>query len=713
MNNFNTDGIIAPTNSKEGPMQLAPHAIGTEAVNRATDQSIGRIVSVTGSKAIVLLDGGLPQSEKRTRGPIVRPEMGTLLAIDTTNTVVLAIVSALSVPVPAQREGDTEIWIAELGLVGELWRRDNGPASFNRGVTVYPSLGDRTRVASKHELEIAFCGDISNSVRVGAIKQDSSIPAMIRVDDLLGKHFAILGTTGTGKSCTTALILRAILNENPAAHIVLLDPHNEYATAFPEWAEVISPRNMQLPSWLLTFEELVEVLLGNTQERKAEIEILQELIPIAKGRYSIARDKREPATLRKGASPDTKYTCDTPVPYRMSDLLSLIDERMGKLENKRDLSPYRNIKTRVESISQDPRYGFMFGSLTVYDGMAQILSRIFRVPVNNKPITILELTGIPTEIVNVVVSVLCRMTFDFALWSEGQVPVTLVCEEAHRYVPANPNMGFEPCKRAIAKIAKEGRKYGSSLCIVTQRPAEIDPTILSQCNTVFALRMSNDRDQEIVTSAISDTGSGLLEFLSALGQREAIAFGDGVSLPVRIRFDELPKNCMPRSSTARFSERWQKSVGDEGFLEQIVEKWRASSSGTDGDNGALAMLAESMSIPGQEETTSESRLTRREIPGFDVPTARASVAAATTALGQAAATVASATQGAVQGAVQGAIQGANQRPAGNLLRREPSSATARLTQTIAAQPPVAQPPEPSAARVSLRDKLLGRNGAQR
>ncbi len=171
---------------------------------------------------------------------------------------------------------------------------------------------------------------------------------------------------------------------------------------------------------------------------------------------------------------------------------------MGKLENKSDLAPYRNLKHRIETISQDGRYAFMFGSLTVYDGMTQVLSRIFRVPVNGKPITILELTGIPSEIVNVVVSVLCRMTFDFALWSEGQVPVTLVCEEAHRYVPANAALGFEPCKRAIAKIAKEGRKYGASLCIVTQRPAEIDPTILSQCNTVFALRMSNDRDQAIV-----------------------------------------------------------------------------------------------------------------------------------------------------------------------------------------------------------------------
>jgi DNA helicase HerA-like ATPase len=558
-----------------------------------TDSSVGRIVSVTGSRAIVMLDN----DHGKAKSGVGRPDMGTLLAIDTPGTVVLAIISALSVPVPAHREGESEVWIAELGLVGELKRdREGRPETFNRGVTIYPSLGDRTRIASKFELEVAFCGDTARSVRVGCIRQDSTIPAMIRVDDLLGKHFAILGTTGTGKSCTTALILRSILEKHPAAHIVLLDPHNEYSTAFPEWGEVVSPRNMQLPFWLLTFEELVEVVIGDTTDRKQEIEMLQELIPIAKSRYSTGRGKESQA-VRSRVLDTNRYTVDTPVPYRISDLTSLIDERMGKLENKRDIAPYRNLKTRFEILSLDPRYSFMFGSLTVYDGMAQILSRIFRVPVNDKPITILELTGLPTEIVNVVVSVLCRMTFDFALWSEGKVPVTLVCEEAHRYVPANPNMGFEPCKRAIAKIAKEGRKYGASLCIVTQRPAEIDPTILSQCNTVFALRMSNDRDQEIVQSAISDTGSGLLEFLSALGQREAIAFGDGVTLPVRIRFDILPQHCMPRSSTARFSEMWQKSVNDDGFLDSVVEKWPLSNSGPLADTThQTAMLAEAFGI---------------------------------------------------------------------------------------------------------------------
>lgn len=542
------------------------------------DLSIGRIVSVTGSKAIVILDHGDP-----TRGVSThRPEMGTLLAIDNAGAVVLGLVSALSVPVPAQREGDPEIWIAELGLVGELGKDKSGKAvSFSRGVGVYPALGDRVRIALKKELMLAFSSDDRASVRIGTLRQDASIPAMIKVDEVLGKHFAILGTTGTGKSCTTALILRSILEKNPAAHIVLLDPHNEYATAFKEWAEVISPRNMTLPYWLLTFEEIVEVLLGDTQaSRKAEIEILQELIPIAKSRYSQGRGGREPVSVRKGMAEAGKFTVDTPVPYRISDLTQLIDERMGKLENKRDLSPYRNLRGRVEIITQDPRYAFMFGALTVNDDMAQIIGRIFRIPLDAKPITILELTGIPTDVVKVVVSVLCRMTFDFALWSDGMVPVTLVCEEAHRYVPMNSSLGFEPAKRAIARIAKEGRKYGASLCIVTQRPAEIDPTILSQCNTVFALRMANDRDQEIVSSAIADTGSGLLEFLPALGSREAIAFGDGVSLPVRIKFDELPAHALPRSSTARFSEKWQKPIGDMQFLESIVERWRAAGTST-------------------------------------------------------------------------------------------------------------------------------------
>jgi DNA helicase HerA-like ATPase len=432
-------------------------------------------------------------------------------------------------------------------------------------------------MATHTELTAAFNPRDGSGVRVGTLRQDDTIDVNVNVDELLGKHFAVLGSTGTGKSCTTALILRAILARNQAAHMLLIDPHNEYATAFSGLSEVISPSNLQLPLWLLNFEETVEIFVPD-KERKIEVEILADLIPIAKSRFAAGRAAADGNNrLRRNGADIGRCSVDAPLPYRVSDLLTLIDERMGRLENKRELHPYRQLKQRIESISLDSRYTFLFSSLTVTDDMAQVLGRIFRVPLHGKPLTILELTGLPSEVVNVVVAVLCRLTFEFALWSDGEVPITLVCEEAHRYVPANPALGFEPCKRAIAKIAKEGRKYGASLCIITQRPAEIDPTILSQCNTVFALRLSNDRDQEIVSSAISDTSLGLLDFLPALGQREALAFGDGIPLPVRLLFDELPADAMPRSTTAKFSERWQNNQLDEQFLLHVIDRWRASS----------------------------------------------------------------------------------------------------------------------------------------
>lgn len=536
--------------------------------------SIGRIVSVTGSQAVVMLDN-------ETDGPRgKRAELGAVLKIDTPNCILLGLVSALSIPVPSQREGEPEIRVAELELIGQLTKNDDGSiGAFLRGVSGYPSLGDVVDTATADELRRAYMWDDTQAVSIGTLTQDRSIPAMVQVDELLGKHCAILGSTGTGKSCGVAVLLRAILEQNQQAHMLLLDPHNEYARCFGSQAEVITPDDLQLPFWLLTFEELVEVVLGGMSDKRNAVEILAELIPVAKSRYAANRGRENGgAVLKRGVGQNGSYTVDTPVPYRISDIIAMVEERKGRLENRGDIAPYRQLKTRLEAISGDPRYAFMFGSLTVQDHMAQIVGRLFRVPVNNKPIAILELTGVPSEIVNVVVSVICRMTFDFALWSNGAVPVTLVCEEAHRYVPNNPDLGFEPTRRAIARIAKEGRKYGVSLCVVSQRPSELDSTILSQCNTVFSMRMSNDRDQNFVRAAIFDTAASLLDFLPSMGPREAIVFGDGVTLPGRIRFADLPEEAMPRSRTASFTKNWQYAAGVELDLVDVVERWRAADS---------------------------------------------------------------------------------------------------------------------------------------
>ncbi len=571
--------------------ELRPAVMAEEA------ERMGRIVAVTGAHAIILLDAVDGFFDENKRGA----EIGTLMKVEGSTTITLALISALSSPMPTHTSSEKELRIVEVEFIGELPKGPNGmPLSFRRGVSNYPSLGDIVFRANRIELAMAYACDSDTAIRVGHIQQDPSIPAMVKIDEMLGKHFAILGTTGTGKSCTVALILRRILEKNPQAHILLLDVHREYAQSFKGISEIITPDNMALPFWLLNFDEAVEILIGQQSNREADVEVLREIIPIAKARYmgNQRRDKSGAVARNRDTLIENNIGVDTPIPYRTSDLTGVLEEYIGKLELRGELAPYKRIKARIEAISRDPRYAFMFGSLTVQDNMAAVLAKLFRIPVNGKPIAILELGGLPSEIINVVVSVLARLAFDFGVWSGGKIPITFICEEAHRYVPNDKTTGFEPTKRAISRIAKEGRKYGVSLGIVTQRPAELDPTILSQCNTIFSLRLTNERDQEILRAGISDAAASLLEFMPTMGAGEAITFGEGVALPTRIKFDLLPANELPRSNTASFTKNWSKDLPDDTFLHEVVSRWRAqtynpdsSNYSIDGNNDAIETVA--------------------------------------------------------------------------------------------------------------------------
>ena len=439
----------------------------------------------------------------------------------------------------------------------------NGHCRFQRGVSTFPSLGDEVFATQKSDLSLVYARPEAATVQIGTIHQDSKLPAYILTDDLLGRHFAVLGTTGSGKSCAVALILRAILQRHNNAHIVLLDPHNEYWRTFGDAAEVLSPSNLQLPYWLLNFEEIVEVVLGSeSRDVSASTAILHEAIAAAKKQFHKSEDD------------EISITVDTPLPYRLTDLIQNIDDEMGKLDKPEDTAPYHKVKNRINALRSDKRFSFMFGGLSVRDNMSDILSRILRIPVDGKPVTIMDLSGVPSEILNVVVSVLCRITFDFGLWSERAVPILLVCEEAHRYAPQSPDAGFEPTKRALSRIAKEGRKYGVSLCVISQRPSELATGMLSQCNTIFAMRLSNQKDQDFVRAAMSDNAIGIIDFLPSLHNGEAIAVGEGVPVPVRVSFEELPEEHRPLSGTATFSSAWQEESQDKGFLDEVISRWR-------------------------------------------------------------------------------------------------------------------------------------------
>ena len=518
---------------------------------------VGRVVAVSGSQVVILL------TRDAAAADAAEMQIGSMLSMETPVSTVFGLVSGLSIPIPGADPSE-EMKIVELELVGEVPRSRDGGRTFRRGISVFPALGASVATATREDLTAIYMRNDRQSVRIGSIHQDPRLPANIITDDLLGKHFAVLGTTGSGKSCAVALILSAILENHPNGHVILLDPHSEYASAFPGRAELMDASNMDLPYWLLNFEELIGILqLGDQDEHEAESAILHDIVLMAKRRYA-------------GDSAETDFiTVDTPVPYRLGDINRLLDEAMGKLDKPQDSAPYLRIRSRLAALVSDRRYAFMFPSaLSLRDNMTAILSRLIRVPVADKPVTIVDLSGLPSETLNVLVSLLTRMTFDFALWAEKSVPILLVCEEAHRYAPQDTRRGFEPTKRALSRIAKEGRKYGVSLCVVSQRPSELAPDMLSQCNSIFALRLSNQNDQEFVRSAMPESGHGLLEFLPSLGNAQAVVVGEGVTVPMRLVFDELPDDRRPSRGGASFSQGWSGDQPDREFVASVVDRWR-------------------------------------------------------------------------------------------------------------------------------------------
>jgi len=527
---------------------------------------IGSIVSVTGSHALVMLDG---DGGERADAPADRPTLGAIMSVDAGAGVVLGLVSALSVPAPSLEGASGAVRIIEIELVGEFTKPTvNAPGQFSRGVSSYPALDDAVHVATRDELTALYAINGYSSVRVGVVKQDGQIPATVAVEEVFSRHCAILGATGAGKSCAVALLLRAVLERYPHAHVVILDQHNEYANCFGDRAVVFDPSRLTLPYWMLTFDELVEVLYPGRSGYEEEIEILADLLPAAKKMTLGGRAGR----LRSDMA---SITVDTPTPYRVSDLLGLIDKALGGLDSGRNVAPYKRLRAKIYTISQDARYAFMFGGLTVQDTLTAFLSDLFRIPVGRKPVSVIELGGLPVEVVQVVVSVVSRLAFEFGQWSKGVAPIAIVCEDAHRYAPADPSDGFAPTRRSLIRIAKEGRKSGVSLWLCSQRPTELDPTILSQCNTVFAMRLTNQSDQDALRAAIADASSSLLNCLPSLGMGEAIALGEAVPMPTRIRFDALPREAVPRSITASFTDGWSVDIDDESFVERIVEQWRA------------------------------------------------------------------------------------------------------------------------------------------
>ncbi|HWW61221.1 MAG TPA: DUF87 domain-containing protein [Thermoanaerobaculia bacterium] len=523
-------------------------------------------------------------------------------------------------------------------LVGEGERGGN----FRRGISQYPTIGDNVHLVTENDLRAIYGHpESSQYLQVGWVASAESIPALLDVNRLVSRHSAVVGATGSGKSTTVAILLRKLSDPQryPAARVLLIDIHGEYGTALRDRAAIFrtSPgpgeQPLHIPYWALTFDELVSIAFGGLEDaaRAAVADLITDL-----KQHSI---QKRPAT---GVTVDT-LTVDTPVPFSIHSLwlelhrreyatyiqdvskakqqwtpayesdangklldgdpMSVVPPRYRAVKNVKD-DPEKiqygegglNIRRPVGSLAaklRDSRLSFLFRPgdwLPNAEGeTARDVDDLLKEWLGNEsPVTILDLSGVPVSIVNQIVGSLLRVLFDAIFWSrnlsEGgrERPLLIVLEEAHAYL----NSDIAPAAaEAVRRIAKEGRKYGIGAMIVSQRPAEIDATILSQCGTIVAMRLGNETDRRHVTSAASDNLEGLFSMLPVLRVGEAIIVGEAVNLPVRTIIQPPDEAHLPDSRDPKAVVRevpgegfeapggWNQTKGPEDYS-QLAEVWR-------------------------------------------------------------------------------------------------------------------------------------------
>ena len=548
-----------------GPAAPAPDGAAPNSTTTANaDQPIGVILEITRSESVVALDqprltecAGDEDASVALAGHV-----GSQIKVRVGNRWLLGSVRSQK---HDQRRPDTIM--AHIDYLGEaeIEKLSGRIRCFRRGVASYPVPGALVYPASTGDLQEVYAGTGADTIEIGTVYPTRATRAALHVDQLLGKHFALLGSTGTGKSTALALILHRICNAAPEGHILMIDPHGEYSAAFKKTGMLLDVSNLQLPYWLMNFQEHCEILLSSQGEaRMIDAEILGRCLLQARMRNRMA----------EGMS---KIAVDSPVPYLLSDLSTILAAEMGKLDKSTNTAPYMRIKTRLDEIKADPRYQFLFSGMLVGDTMAELIGRIFRLPSRGRPISIIDVSGVPSEITATVVAVLSRLLFDFAIWSRAErtSPILLVCEEAHRYVPSEKNAEGSSVGAILGRIAKEGRKYGVALGLVTQRPSDLAEGVLSQCGTIIAMRLNNDRDQAFVRAAMPEGAQGFLDAIPALRNRECIICGEGVAIPIRVAFDELAADLRPASDDPSFTRLWQTSGGEEEIVERTVKRWRA------------------------------------------------------------------------------------------------------------------------------------------
>jgi hypothetical protein len=553
---------------------------------------IGHLVDVQGSLLVVELS-----SDDQGCAPVVTigdedipvGQIGSYVAIVQDAVHVIAIVTrmaeqeSLAPPSGETTEGEAcrmpfakrTIYLTPIGSI-------QADGLFERGVGQYPTTGADVRAIGAADIMKMFNRYSASGFTVGTVSSRTALKASLDPTGLFGRHFAILGQTGSGKSWAVASLVQKAVAIMPHAHIIILDLHGEYCWkgddgicqyAFPlDTARHVDARDMEVPYWLMTYGELCDLLIDNTDfSAHNQIAVFKEILG------SLRTTEGDRLGLQR-------TTLDTPVYFDLVALREQIEAKNGPVESltkpgsmiKGELTgKFDNFLMRLDSKLNDKRYDFLLKPKvrTNSSSLSGLLRDFVGLGSPKVPVTIIDLSSVPFDVRPTVAAQIGRLAFEFNYWNPSyqDFPILLICEEAHQYIPREGEAQYVGSRKSMERIAKEGRKYGVGLGIVSQRPHEVSETVLAQCGTFICLRITNPDDQSYVRNLVPESEGDLVEILAGLGRGEALVLGEAVPLPMRIQLDR--PNPAPNSDDVDFYSKW-KDRPEDLDVDAIVKRWR-------------------------------------------------------------------------------------------------------------------------------------------
>ncbi len=559
---------------------------------------LGNVIRVDSSTVEVQISSTIPSSAPIINGRLYKiGQIGTFVKFPIGNISIYGIVAAVSNTPSAERDDTREYDPGSRYLSVQLVGEKVGDEEFQKGVGTYPTINDEVHLVTEADLFDIYGKKGPGSIELGKHSSSDNLSVNADIHKLVLRHSAILGSTGSGKSNTTVSVLKAILTDYPGSRVILVDPHGEYASAFPE-SRVFkindAKRPLHIPFWLMTFDELAFFLVGAVpkDDQRPEYRKLRELI--------VERKRANAGSLRAGKVDPDRISADSPIPFSVRELWHHIywwlnatfndanAEKQTKetacVEREGDFrkleapsfrpyavgaaAPYKSkiyqefygYEKRLISRLRNSAYDFLFHPGEYADPTSgKDLHDLLKDWIGCKErLTILDLAGVPFGVLDITVGLITRFVFDSMFWGRNdtytgrQRPLIVAFEEAHYYLNKSASNNY--AREAVERIFKEGRKFGVGSIIISQRPSEIAETILAQVGTFIALRLTNANDQGIVKSSAPDNLNTLIDLLPALRTGEALVVGEAVTIPSRIRIPlQTPR---PTSEDPKLVECW-------------------------------------------------------------------------------------------------------------------------------------------------------------